>query len=420
MNLKKVAAITMAAMMSFCMATPAFAATQYTALTGTTTTFDKFLVMDEDASVPNVEFAYTITGSGNAKTYDVSGTNNQVEVLDGVGTPTITWDSVGSAAGTVKFQPSDTTTTKAANDASATPAPVKGLDAGEKFAKHTATIDFTGVNFTEPGIYRYKISEAATTQPGITNDGNLDRYLDVYVTDNGSGVLTLSSYVLHSSADDVPMSETNGSATGTYPQNKSQGYTNEYTTKNFTFSKSVSGNQASRDKYFKFHVKIENATEGNVFVVSLADDSNANTVDGNADASPTKTDSTTYTTMSNPTSLTANASGVAEADFYLQHGQSIAVRGVTLGAKYTVTETKEDYKPAATATEGTVAATGDSVVVNSAAVDNTIAFTNTRNGVIPTGILLTVAPFAALTLVGGVGAATMMVKARKKEDEEEA
>lgn len=418
MNLKKAAALLMAGMMTALMATPAFAATQYTALAGTTTTFDKFLVMDEDASVPNVEFAYTITGTGNAKTYDVSGTNNKVEVLDGIGTPTITWDSVGSAAGTVKFQPTDTTTTKAANDASATPAPVKGLDAGEKFAKHTATVDLTGINFTEPGIYRYKISEAATTQAGITNDGNLDRYLDVYVTDNGSGALVLSGYVLHSSADDVPMSATNGSDTGTYPQNKSQGYTNEYATKNFTFSKTVNGNQASRDKYFKFHVKIENATEGNVFVVSLADDSNANTVDGNADASPTKTDATTYTTMSNPTSLTANASGVAEADFYLQHGQSIAVRGVTIGAKYTVTETKEDYKPAATATEGTVAATGDSVVVNSAAVDNTIAFTNTRNGVVPTGILLTVAPFAALTLVGGVGAATMMVKSRKKEDEE--
>lgn len=413
----KIAAAAMAAMMTVSMATPAMAATQYTALPGTTSTFEKFLIMKEDASVPNAEFAYTITGTGNARTYDVAGTNKKVQVLDGVGTPTITWDSQGATASSVKFGPTDATTTKAANDAAAHKDPVKNLAAGEKYAKHTATVSFANCNYTEPGIYRYKISETATTQKAITNDDNLDRYLDVYVVDN-NGTLAIGGYVLHASADDLPMNDTNGTV-GANPEGKSQGYSNRYSTHNLTFSKTVAGNQASRDKYFKFHVKIENATAGTVYTVSLADDSNANTTDGNADATPTKTDATVYTSMSNPTSLTANASGVVEADFYLQHGQSIVVRGLADTTKYTVTETQEDYKPNVTATEGTVAAAKNSVVVDSSAVDNTEAFTNTRNGVVPTGILMTVAPFAALTLCGGFGAATIVMKSRKKEEDEE-
>ena len=217
----KIAAAAMAAMMTVSMATPAMAATQYTALPGTTSTFEKFLIMKEDASVPNAEFAYTITGTGNARTYDVAGTNKKVQVLDGVGTPTITWDSQGATASSVKFGPTDATTTKAA---AAHKDPVKNLAAGEKYAKHTATVSFANCNYTEPGIYRYKISETATTQKAITNDDNLDRYLDVYVVDN-NGTLAIGGYVLHASADDLPMNDTNGTV-GANPEGKSQGYSN--------------------------------------------------------------------------------------------------------------------------------------------------------------------------------------------------
>ena len=41
------------------------------------TTFDKFLVMDQQANVPNATFTYTVT-AGAAKDYNVEGKNFQV------------------------------------------------------------------------------------------------------------------------------------------------------------------------------------------------------------------------------------------------------------------------------------------------------------------------------------------------------
>ena len=42
---------------------------------------------------------------------------------------------------------------------------------------------------------------------------------------------------------------------------------------------------------------------------------------------------------------------------------------------------------------------------------------NTRNGIIPAGIMLAVAPFAIATMISGAGVAYMSVR-KKKEDEE--
>ena len=422
-KMKKVSigAFLLATAMAVSTATPVLAA-NYSGTNlaqGTTTQFDKYLVMAEGTNVPNAEFSYTITGTGNAKAYDIAG--GKVQILDGIGTPTITWDSHGTAASTVKFQPSDTTTTYSTHLSNGTAATelVKDLSDGEKYAKHTATVDLTSITFPEPGIYRYKIEEANTTQQGITNDSNLIRYLDVYITDDGSGKLGVEGYILHSSSADAPMNETYGTVGGSSQEdNKSQGYTNSYETHDVTISKTVSGNQASRDKYFKFNVKIENAVPGTVFDVSLADDSNDNTNDGHAETSPTANTATVYTSMSNVTSLTVGNDGTVEQDFYLQHGQSIAIRGLAKDTKYTITETQEDYKPSATATEGTVDAAGNKVTVNKVAVDSTAAFVNTRSGAIPTGIIVTILPYGIAALLAGTGFAIFRGKKKEEEDEE--
>lgn len=78
------------------MGTPVFAAagTNYgTTIEGTkTTTFDKFLVMDSQANVPNATFTYAVT-AGNAKAYDVAG--KKFQVLAGVDANKITMAGVG-------------------------------------------------------------------------------------------------------------------------------------------------------------------------------------------------------------------------------------------------------------------------------------------------------------------------------------
>ena len=75
--------------------TPVLAAagTNYgTTIEGTkTTTFDKFLVMDKQANVPNATFTYAVT-AGNAKAYDVAG--KKFQVLAGVDSDKITMAGV--------------------------------------------------------------------------------------------------------------------------------------------------------------------------------------------------------------------------------------------------------------------------------------------------------------------------------------
>lgn len=366
-----------------------------------TTTFDKYLVMDAQAQVPNVSFSYAVT-AGQAKAYDVDG--KKFEVLAGVDADKVTMAGVGSeTAGTIAYAQGDATL----QDDNAL---VKDYDkAAEKYAKKTATLDFSACQFTEPGIYRYVITESGTNQ-GITNDADLTRIVDVYVED-ASDVdgkkLTIAGYVLHSNTDDAPditMGDDNGSG-GAYAATKSQGFTNTYDTSDLTFRKEVAGNQASHDKYFEFTVAITDAVAGTVYDVDITgadatSGTNAATIAANAG-------------KTNPTSLTVGDDGTVTQKFYLQHGQEVKIQGIAKDTNYAVTENAEDYKStAAGVTDYTDAVNG-----TVASADLKTSYLNTRDGVIPTGVAMAVAPFAAVTLFGGIGAVTMVMK--KKRDEEE-
>lgn len=241
----------------------------------------------------------------------------------------------------------------------------------------------------------------------MTNDEDATRVVDVYVND-ASGTddkkLTIAGYVLHSSESDITAGDSLGSA-GTDPDGKSQGFTNEYDTSNLTFKKEVSGNQASHDKYFEFTVKITDAVPGTVYNVNLLNadqtsQSNAATIQENAG-------------KTNPQNLTVDKDGTVTQKFYLQHGQEITIQGIAKGSKYSVTENAEDYK----STEAGVADYKAPVNGTIESADLKTSYLNTRNGVIPTGVIMTVAPFAAVTLLGAAGMVT--IKMKKREDDEE-
>ena len=367
-----------------------------------TTTFDKFLVMDSQANVPNATFTYSVA-AGNAIAYDVAG--KKFQVLAGVDADKITMAGVGDGAEANKivFKQGDNSdkhdTTKDTY--------VKDLAAGKKYALKTVTLDFSDVQFTEPGVYRYIITESGTNQ-AITNDANLTRVLDVYVENatetDGVKKLKIAGYVLHASEDEIASGEDSGT-TGTDPTGKSQGFTNEYDTSDLTFKKEVAGNQASHDKYFKFTVKITGAVKGTVYTVDVtgADEqskTNAATIVENAGKENVKT-------------MTVGEDGTISQDFYLQHGQEIKIQGIAKDTKYDVTENKEDYKSEAKAVTGYT----DDVSGKIVSTDLKTSYKNTRDGVIPTGVIMTVAPFAAVTLLGAAGMVT--IKMRKKEDDEE-
>lgn len=406
-------AIALASVMTMSMGTPVFAVRDTrpdgysTEIGGTkTTTFDKYLVMDKQAEVPNASFKYAVT-AGTAKAYDVAG--KKFAVLAGVDADKVTMAGVGTeTANTITYKQGDATL----NDVNAL---VKNYDNSfDKYAKKTATLDFSACGFTEPGIYRYIVTESGTNQ-AVTNDADATRVVDVYVNDasgEGENKLEIAGYVLHSNADDAPdvsLGENNGS-TGSYVGTKSQGFTNSYDTSDITISKAVSGNQASRDKYFEFTVKITDAVPGTVYDVDLSD----------ADVT-TKTNAATITAnegKTNPATLTVGADGTVTQKFYLAHDQRIVIQGVAKDSKYKVTENAEDYKSTPADAIDNTEGRGDATSGTVASEDIRTGYLNTRNGTIPTGVIMTVAPFAAVTLLGGAGAVTMIMKKKKSEEEE--
>ena len=400
---KSIGAIALASVMTMSMGTPVFAAEYDTVIDGTkTTTFDKYLVMDAQAEVPNASFTYAVT-AGTAKAYNVA--DKKFEILAGVDADKVTMAGVGSnVANTITYTRGDATL----NDENAL---VKDYNnATEKYAKKTATLDFSACKFTEPGIYRYIVTESGTNQ-GVTNDADATRVVDVYVNDASGSTgykLTIAGYVLHSNADDAPnvsLGENNGSA-GTYVGTKSQGFTNSYDTSDLSIKKEVSGNQASRNKYFEFTVNITGAVPGTVYDVDLTKaeattQSNAATITANEN-------------KTNPATLTVGADGTITQKFYLAHGQEIKIQGIAKDSKYTVTENEEDYKSTAACVTGYTDPTNGTVV----SADLKTSYLNKREGVIPTGVVMAVAPFAAVTLLGGAGVVTMVMKKKKSSEEE--
>lgn len=404
-----------------------FAATTYTPVSGDAAvcTFNKYLIMDAGDGVPNATFEFEIT-PGTPRSASTSD-NSVMQVLAGTLPSGAT-----SLTTTATFSPSDSTATTAGTNADVgraastrgtglTAATGVELESGEKYATKQATIDFSGCSYDEPGIYRYVVTEkanAAHAAAGIMHDNDVDRILDVYVIDN-AGTLEVSAYVLHLNDDDVVINATMGSGdvttAGTAVSDKSDGFTNEVSTKDLRLSKTVSGNQASRDKWFEFTVKATEVNASDVFAVSIADDSDANTTDGNADATTGTTSATRDSNrgQSNPTSVTgAQLSSENGVKFYLQHGQNVVIRGLPINATYAVTEDAEDYSSAVmtgktnSGTIGTVA--GDSKVAEA-------GFANTRNGVIPTGVAVAAGAGIAAILIGGAG----FVMTRKKREEDE-
>ena len=377
--------------------------------------FEKYLVMDENANVPNETFNFTITpGAAQAATATSSKVyaGNDGNVV--AGTPTI---------GTATFTTEDATYTTAQDlPSSVNVQKMNGtnvikddvtLTEGQKYARKDVVINFGSVSFKEPGVYRYLVNETAGTEKGITYD-NTQRVLDVYVEDNSAttpNTLRVAGYVLHKNAADAVVPKD-----GSMPTGKASGFTNSYSTHDLTISKAVTGNQASRDEYFEFTLNITGAVAGTKYTVDLE----------NAEVT-TKKNAINTTAHTNPALLTANESGEVTQTFWLQGGQSIVVRGLANNTAYTVGENKttmgdEGYTTTAAITGDTktgdnqdIALNTDLQVVDTAiTADTTVAFTNAKNGTIPTGILNSLVP-GALTLVGAASAIVVMAKNRKEE-----
>ena len=206
-------------------------------------------------------------------------------------------------------------------------------------------------------------------------------------------------------------------------EDKTDGFTNEYQAKDLRISKEVEGNQASKNKYFALTVTCTGVQSDANYTVSLTDDNIEGTNDGNADA--TSGEETPGGTIAanagktNPTTVLGSVLASGQT-FYLKDGQNVVIRGLAPNVTYYVTENEEDYQSSVMTgkTNGTTSAPATIGTVADANTANTkiaeAGFTNTRNGIIPTGVITMIAFGIGITVIAILGIFMLYVKKKKR------
>lgn len=388
MKFKRIAAILAAVIMSVVCIVPAFAA-NYTPVAGGTVTLIKQLYMEPDAEVPYIDFEFTLS-SGTA----VAGTANTLPVYPGP-TPNLVDINGDYGFGYASFS-------------RVSPATIVGND---KIATTNIVLDFSGVTFSEPGVYRYILTETANTEQYFGNDPVPTRTIDIYVNDN-NGTLVVADYIVYSG-----IVTAGPSVDGTPLTTKDDSYENYYSTYNVGASKTVTGNQGSKDQYFCVLFEICNVPVGTVLTLDTSD----------MELAPLANAATPYTAAQMATANgrddLPNVAGqqlVAEPvpghdytavdiifEVYLKHGQSVMVYGIPEGLWVNIEEQDADMYGYTT--------TNGSLEIDSLESEQVLHIVNDRSGYVPTGIIATIGVGA--TIVASAVAGYVVVN-RKKSNED--
>ena len=186
---------------------------------------------------------------------------------------------------------------------------------------------------------------------------------------------------------------------GTDLTTKSDRFVNETETHNLTVSKTVTGNAGSKDQYFEFTVTIAGAGNGTVLTLDMSgaetsthENSATSFAKASMDAANARDDDTGASAKAGQ-QIICDASGGATVTAYLHHGQQLVLKGLPKGATYTVAETAA----AGYTTTGTVAT---ATAIDAA--DVTVAVTNNRTEITPTGVAIAAGSGLAIMAVAYV------------------
>ena len=395
----------------------------YTPIAGTSMEFTKYLVIPKDANVPNLTFSYSwVTGAA------VAGGAGEMPIYAGTDPTRVTKEDDQKdliTIGTAIFTPDDTEHTENGQAGDG----IANSDE-KKFATKTVMVDFSNAKYKEPGVYRYIITEDL-----ISGASTVERVrtLDVNVVDN-NGSLVVSSYVMYYGSLNTAQSKTSvqdnnkkAEATGITVGDKCNNYVNKWPAQNLYIGKKIEGNQASKDKYFKFTVAIIDG--GKSTSIGVTGNYVKTLIPANVNGATKDIPAAGYT---NPSTITTDADDeTATAVFYLQGGQYIKLMGLPEGAKYTVTEedySSDGYVSTSTSASNTFQITDSTTSItytfkdpNTGTVGTDDIYTgyiNKRDGLIPTGVILSVAPWiiAGIVIIGGI--VFFAIRSRRKLDEE--
>ncbi|MBR1385074.1 MAG: hypothetical protein IJ555_14900 [Ruminococcus sp.] len=350
--------------------------------------FEKYLIMNIDATTPNISFDYKIEPVAAAPE----------GISAGLGGAKFEGDD---DTATVTFATTDETVLDDNVDKNKTIS-IDNETNNERIAIKALTVDLSDVAFTEPGTYRYQITETTANGTPVVYDTNNVKYLDVIVVNANvldPNELKIETVILH-----------NSNTASIAKEDKVTGFNNKYITHDLSLDKKITGNQASKSKYFKFTVKLSNPS-------GFTPNSNDSfRITGNHDPSVTIGENT----YQNAATVTYSQLKTG-LDFYLKGGQSLEINGLPDGVGYEITEDNEDYEPTITVSgdDEDVTANDEAAKVSDTALKSstTVTFTNLKKGDIPTGVILAVAVPAALSLVGFIGMVTILIKRRKDNSE---
>lgn len=298
------------------------------------------LTMDKYAVEPNADFKYTIAPA-------------EASELTNTGMP-----ATAGVEGAVSLSPSSV------NYSAEGLSSEDNADGVTKTITAQMSVSLVTSRFAAPGIYRYKITQTPPELDGL-NVEYTELFLDVYV-ENGNPGLVAKGCTLSTAA---------GSG------DKTSGFENKYVTHKLTIKKVVAGNQGDKNKDFRFSVSLNGAAGETYKYVTVKKDG-----------------------TSTPEAVVKSGSTVS---VNLRDGDSVTFYGLSSEDTYAVTEddykTKEGYE-----TSYKIGETGNETKSNILLAqgigtsDTTVTFTNTKDVTVPTDVIRTVVPYAAIVAFAAV------------------
>ena len=341
------------AMLASLAAVPAFA--DEGEFSSSTITINKVLEMPADVNVPEVSFQFSIN------------TLSEVdeEYVDGDVTLDVKAGTAGvENAGVAQIESTASTTPKGNNKTVTVP----------------VTLTLPNETYTEAGVYKYTIDEVNPTLDGVTDQtGSLDLYLIVTRTNEGpigdSETFKVSGAVIKDASDKKTATWTN------YYKLNDDGESEVGT---ISVTKKIAGAMGNMNDEFEFTIGIPN--DGVKYSYYINDELQDGTLD--------------YTTNK----------------VTLGHNDTLKVVGLDDKENITVTETipeNSGYETTEITNDNDLDLdNGITLTVDKNNVKATV-FTNTRDAVTPTGIVMNVAPYALLVVIAAAGCFVFLRKRRE-------
>lgn len=339
----------------------------------TTAAITKNLQMDAAVNTPDATFTFTV------EKVSLDGAETEVEKAK---MPAI-------ANQTVRFSSADTGTTAAGNRL-------------KEVKKQTENIIPEIGEFPHAGVYKYTVKEnrsGYTAAEGTTMTYSQAEFtMEIYVKNGDSGLEIGGVYVNYVKGDDG--NAKTGKVDPT-PANQAWQFVNQFSkTSTLTISKTVAGAMGDKTKQFDFTLE-----RGEKSALE-ADDASYNGTITRADGSSAATETTVTLT------------GTTVANFTLADNESLTIT-LPVGTTCTVGEdedTATGYDTTVAAkSNGTEIANADpaGISVLTGEGENSVAYTNTKEGRVPTGIIVDNLPFIILILAALCGFAGYIALKRR-------